>query len=113
MLADQNYHTGYTEFQEPSRIIWTGMLSIKGDKACVAMNFVMGNMEIAQRCLGQITLECSSTQQPLRILSRMRLEQSQLEGVQSKLEVNMLFTTKLALKIDNKENKIAYMFFYF
>ena len=60
----------------------------KNDIATIGMNFVSGNIEIARSCLSQMTVDCKAG--PLRILQRMRLEQSQLEGVQRKLQVNYL-----------------------
>ena len=83
---DQNYHTGFTEFQDISRILWTGAFMIKNDTATIAMNYVAGNIDIARSCLSQMTIDSQNT--PLRILQRMRLEQSQLEGVQRKLQVS-------------------------
>ena len=82
-VDSSNYITGFTEFQEPKNVIWTGSFTIKNDTAQIAMNFVNGNTEIADKCLVQMTND--SKQTPLRILQRMRLEQSQLEGVQRKL----------------------------
>lgn len=79
-----SYHTGFTEFQDISRILWTGSFMIKNDTATIAMNYVSGNINIARNCLSQMTVDSQSA--PLRILQRMRLEQSQLEGVQRKLQ---------------------------
>jgi hypothetical protein len=81
---DQNYHTGFTEFQDISRIMWSGSFMIKNDVATIAMNFVSGNVDIGRSCLNQMSIDNQSA--PLRILQRMRLEQSQLEGVQRKLQ---------------------------
>jgi hypothetical protein len=81
---DQNYHTGFTEFQDISRIMWSGTFMIKNDMATIAMNFVSGNVDIGRSCLNQMTVDNQAA--PLRILQRMRLEQSQLEGVQRKLQ---------------------------
>ena len=58
---------------------------IKNDIATIAMNYVSGNIDVARSCLSQMSLENQNS--PLRILQRMRLEQSQLEGVQRKLQV--------------------------
>ncbi len=79
-----SYHTGFTEFQDISRILWTGSFMIKNDIATIAMNFVSGNIGIARSCLSQMTLDSQNA--PLRIMQRMRLEQSQLEGVHRKLQ---------------------------
>ena len=85
LLMDQNYHTGFTEFQDINRILWTGSFMIKNDTASIAMNYVSGNIDIARSCLTQMTIDSKNL--PLRILQRMRLEQNQLEGVQRKLQV--------------------------
>jgi hypothetical protein len=84
-VQTESYYTGYTEFQDRSRMIWNGAFTIKNDTASIGMNFASGNMDIAKSCLSQMTME--SNNMPLRILQRMRLEQSQLEGVQRKLQL--------------------------
>lgn len=85
LLDVQNYYSGYTEFQEPHRIIWSGSFSIKSELATVALNYVSGSMDVARMCLHQISEDCRAG--PMRILSRMRLEPNQLEGVQQRLLV--------------------------
>jgi hypothetical protein len=94
-----NYITGFTEFQEPKNVIWTGSFTIKNDTAQIAMNFVNGNFEIANKCLVQ--MKHDSRQAPLRILQRMRLEQSQLEGVQRKLQLENEHCILLAVPFGN------------
>jgi hypothetical protein len=94
-----NFITGFTEFQEPKNVIWTGSFTIKNDTAQIAMNFVNGNFEIANKCL--IQMKHDSRQAPLRILQRMRLEQSQLEGVQRKLQLENEHCILLAVPFGN------------
>lgn len=89
MLTDPSSisHTdGFTEFQDPSKVIWTGSFTMKSDTACVAMNFVSGNAEIARKCLQQMSVDNRAA--PIKITQRMRLEMPQLEGVQRKLDYN-------------------------
>jgi type VI protein secretion system component VasA len=69
-------------------MLWTGMFTLKNDSVSVSMSFVCGNQDIAKSCLNQMSIELTSTNTSLKILQRMRLEQSQLEGVKKKLQVN-------------------------
>lgn len=85
-LADPNYYVGYTEFQQPSNVIWNGTIMIKSDIASIAMNYVAGNLEIAKMCLGQISRD--PNYMPIKILQRMRIEPSQMEGMRRKLSVD-------------------------
>lgn len=67
-------------------VMWQGLLALKNDSAAVQMHFVFGNAKVADDSLprnvdGPI---------PLRIAQRMRLEQTQLEGVARKMQVSVL-----------------------
>lgn len=86
-MADPNYYVGYTEFQQPSNVIWNGTIMIKSDVASIAMNYVAGNLEIAKSCLGQISRDLNN-QAPIKILQRMRIEPSQMDGVRRKLSAD-------------------------
>jgi hypothetical protein len=92
LMDMQNYQTGFTEFQEPSRIVWSGPFTIKNDTAQVGMNYAAGNLDVARLCLAQMSADCQGA--PLRITQRMRLEYSQLEGVHRKLLVSFFYPEK-------------------
>ncbi|CAH8478051.1 unnamed protein product [Schistosoma curassoni] len=96
-------HLGIQEYS----VIWRGRLSLKNEEVFVNMHYVSGNQELLKSCMGVITeqqvalsnIATSSSSlgtcmtgdsigpphQPLKIVQRMRLEASQLEGVQRKL----------------------------
>lgn len=65
-------------------VMWQGLLALKTDQAAVQMHFVFGSPDIARN-----SLPCNSdgSTPPLRIAQRMRLEQTQLEGVARKMQV--------------------------
>lgn len=65
-------------------VMWQGLLALKTDQAAVQMHFVFGNQDVARA-----SLPCNSdgSTPPLRIAQRMRLEQTQLEGVERKMQV--------------------------
>jgi hypothetical protein len=65
--------------------MWQGLLALKNDQAAVQMHFVFGNPHVARD-----SLPCNSdgSTPPLRIAQRMRLEQTQLEGVARKMQVS-------------------------
>lgn len=67
--------------------MWQGLLALKTDQAAVQMHFVFGNPHVARD-----SLPCNSdgTTPPLRIAQRMRLEQTQVEGVARKMQVRRL-----------------------
>lgn len=68
-------------------VMWQGLLALKNDQAAVQMHFVFGNPQVATD-----SLPCNSdgSTPPLRIAQRMRLEQSQLDGVSKKMQVRRL-----------------------
>lgn len=70
-------------------VMWQGLLALKTEQAAVQMHFVFGNNSIAKSSL---PFNIDRTTPPLRIAQRMRLEQSQIEGVARKMQV---CTTKL------------------
>lgn len=65
-------------------VMWQGLLALKNDQAAVQMHFVFGNPNVARD-----SLPCNSdgSTPPLRIAQRMRLEQTQVEGVARKMQV--------------------------
>lgn len=65
-------------------VMWQGLLALKSDAAAVQMHFVFGNPQVATD-----SLPCNSdgSTPPLRIVQRMRWEQSQLDGVAKKMQV--------------------------
>lgn len=69
-------------------VMWQGVLALKTELAAVQMHFVHGNPNIARDSLPLIVDGASV---PLRISQRMRLEQTQLEGVARKMEVSHSF----------------------
>lgn len=68
--------------------MWQGLLALKTDQAAVQMHFVFGNPNVARDSL-PCNLDGSTP--PLRIAQRMRLEQTQLEGVARKMQVCLCF----------------------
>lgn len=65
-------------------LMWQGLLALKTEQAAVQMHFVFGNKKIAKASL---PFNSDHTTPPLRIAQRMRLEQSQIEGVARKMQV--------------------------
>lgn len=65
-------------------LMWQGLLALKTEQAAVQMHFVHGNDKIAKASL---PFNSDHTTPPLRIAQRMRLEQSQIEGVARKMQV--------------------------
>ncbi|KAF4517732.1 hypothetical protein B566_EDAN002937 [Ephemera danica] len=75
-------------------VVWQGLLALKNDQAAVQMHFVHGNPHVARN-----SLPCNSdgSTPPLRIAQRMRLEQTQLEGVARKMQMEQEHCMLLAL----------------
>lgn len=65
-------------------VMWQGLLALKTDQAAVQMHFVFGNPQVAS---GSLPCNSDGSTPPLRIAQRMRLEQTQLEGVARKMQV--------------------------
>ncbi|KAJ6649880.1 Protein split ends, partial [Pseudolycoriella hygida] len=64
-------------------VMWQGLLALKTDQAAVQMHFVFGNPNVAS---GSLPCNSDGSTPPLRIAQRMRLEQTQLEGVARKMQ---------------------------
>ncbi|XP_024220048.1 protein split ends isoform X3 [Halyomorpha halys] len=75
-------------------VMWQGLLALKNDQAAVQMHFVFGNPHVARD-----SLPCNSdgSTPPLRISQRMRLEQTQLDGVARKMQMDNEHCMLLAL----------------
>ncbi|KAH8850726.1 split ends Protein [Schistosoma japonicum] len=102
----QLWSAAHLEIQEYP-IIWRGRLSLKNEEVFVNMHYVSGNQDLLKICMSVISEQqvaltniatssnslgscmttdaIAPTHQPLKIVQRMRLEASQLEGVQRKL----------------------------
>ena len=64
--------------------MWQGHLTLKNESAAVQLHFLSGNVQLAKSSLPG----SGEGQSPaLRIAQRMRLEQTQLEGVQRRMQV--------------------------
>ena len=64
--------------------MWQGHLTLKNESAAVQLHFLSGNVQLAKSSLPGL----GEGQSPaLRIAQRMRLEQTQLEGVQRRMQV--------------------------
>jgi len=88
---------------------WNGYLALKNDEVYVRMHYLAGNRDLIQTCMNvindtrlhsvddAINPEALASSPVLRIAQRMRLENSQLEGVQWKLREPNSFCMCLAL----------------
>lgn len=93
-------------------VMWQGLLALKTDQAAVQMHFVFGNPHVARA-----SLPCNSdgSTPPLRIAQRMRLEQTQLEGVARKMQVsfinvrNVLHARNVCSNKPAKKSEVYYM----
>ena len=64
--------------------MWQGHLTLKNESAAVQLHFLSGNVQLAKSSLPG----SGEGQSPaLRIAQRMRLEQTQLESVQRRMQV--------------------------
>ena len=73
-------------------VMWQGLLTLKNDSAAVQLHFLSGNGSLAKTSLPQ------QTDQPmpvLRISQRMRLEKTQLEGVDRRIQVCEYYVEQL------------------
>lgn len=75
-------------------VMWQGLLALKNDQAAVQMHFVSGNHNVAICSLPTIS---EGGTPPLRIAQRMRLEQTQLEGVARRMQMEGEHCMLLAL----------------
>lgn len=67
-----------------SDVTWVGLLGLKQDHAAVQMLYVSGSSDVAR---GALRVHPDGFTSPIRIGQRMRLEQTQLEGVARKIQV--------------------------
>ncbi|XP_070152806.1 protein split ends isoform X3 [Polyergus mexicanus] len=81
-------------------VMWQGLLALKNDQAAVQMHFVFGNPNVARD-----SLPCNSdgSTPPLRIAQRMRLEQTQVDGVARKMQTDNEHCMLLALPCGRDE----------
>lgn len=65
-------------------VMWQGHLTLKNESAAVQLHFLSGNVQLAKSSLPGTGAGRSPA---LRIAQRMRLEQTQLEGVHRRMQV--------------------------
>jgi len=80
-------------------ICWTGTLGLKNEMANVRMHYVAGNRDLAMASL-------PTRGSTLKIMQRMRLEDSQLEGVARKMETAGEHCMLLALPNGSEHEEI-------
>lgn len=66
--------------------MWQGHFTLKNDNAAVQLHFLSGNMELAKKSLPFPTPDKPTPS--LRIAQRMRLEATQIEGVEKRIQVS-------------------------
>ncbi|XP_052759600.1 msx2-interacting protein-like isoform X2 [Mya arenaria] len=76
-------------------VMWQGVLGLKNDQCVVQMHFISGFQPLVKMSLPQPAQD--GTVQPLRIAQRMRLEQTQLEGVEKRMQLEKDYCMMLAL----------------
>lgn len=79
-LSSLLYHDRYP-------VMWQGHFTLKNDMAAVQLHFLSGNMELAKKSLPFPTQEKPTPS--LRIAQRMRLEATQIEGVEKRIQVSI------------------------
>lgn len=77
-------------------VMWQGHLSLKNDAAAVQLHFLSGNANLAKSSL-PVPVEQHTP--VLRIDKRMRLEQTQLEGVERRMQVGGAGGRRLSLAV--------------
>jgi len=82
-------------------ICWTGTLGLKNEMANVRMHYVAGNRDLAMASL-------PTRGSTLKIMQRMRLEDSQLEGVARKMETAGEHCMLLALPNGSEHEEIEH-----
>jgi hypothetical protein len=82
-------------------ICWSGTLGLKNDMANVRMHYVAGNRDLAKASL-------PDTGSTLKIVQRMRLEDSQLDGVARKMETKSEHCMLLALPNGSEHEEIEH-----
>ena len=76
-------------------VMWQGHFTLKNDNAAVQLHFLSGNMELAKKSLPFPTQEKPTPS--LRIAQRMRLEATQIEGVEKRIQVSCYHNVKISL----------------
>lgn len=76
-------------------VMWQGHFTLKNDNAAVQLHFLSGNMELAKKSLPFPTPEKPTPS--LRIAQRMRLEATQIEGVEKRIQMAAEHCLLLAL----------------
>ncbi|XP_032237951.2 msx2-interacting protein [Nematostella vectensis] len=80
-------------------VVWQGLVALKNDTAAVQMHYLSGNSRLAEASLPQAPAAqaMATVPPPLRIAQRMKLEQSQLEGVVRRMQCEADHCLLLAL----------------
>jgi len=103
--ASPTYNTSMTHYNLPHLaaypICWSGTLGLKNDMANVRMHYVSGNRDLAKASL-------PDTGSTLKIVQRMRLEDSQLDGVARKMETKSEHCMLLALPNGSEHEEIEH-----
>lgn len=66
-------------------VMWQGLFALKNDSAAVQMHFLSGNPRLAEASLPR-SVQAGDVPPPLRISQRMKLEASQLDGVNKRIK---------------------------
>jgi len=77
-------------------VLWQGLLGLKNDTAAVQMHFLSGNVALAESSLPR-SAKPNEVPPPLRISQRMKLEPSQLDGVEKRIQQSKEHCMLLAL----------------
>uniref|UniRef100_A0A8C7FKB0 Msx2-interacting protein n=1 Tax=Oncorhynchus kisutch TaxID=8019 RepID=A0A8C7FKB0_ONCKI len=91
----------YFLFEQKYPIVWQGLLALKNDQAAVQLHFVCGNKALALR-----SLPLPEGGALLRIVQRMRLEASQLDGVARRMTGESEFCLLLALPCGRDQDDV-------
>ncbi|VDN96181.1 unnamed protein product [Rodentolepis nana] len=110
MSLNENYLLLEPRFLENKfSLLWRGCMSLKNDRVSVRLLYLAGNQDIILSCLNVLTGGEDPPGVPgvLRIAQRMRLESTQLEGVQRKLREPSNYCMCLALASSSMHNLVA------
>lgn len=80
-------------------VMWQGMLALKQEIATIQLHYICGNKVVATDAL-------KMAYPPLRIAQRMRLEDSQLDGVARRMQVSEESVVLLALPCGSDQDEI-------
>ncbi|KAL4084571.1 hypothetical protein QTP88_027514 [Uroleucon formosanum] len=80
-------------------IYWQGTLALKNDKALVEMHYLFGNAAVAEHSLQR------NIDGELKLSQRMRLEQTQLDGVSRKMQIEDECCVLIAVPIGMSEEE--------